>query len=235
MGATALQTECAGLSGAPPLSRYSRRYTHAWWEARNRRAFECRLPHLARAAKPHEASTHARCFSAAFAWLDRWAFQRCCVQRPGVHSWLRRVVQRRPGKALSVYCLGLDPDLHLRWQACVQGGALEVSVCVVFSGPQDREPASKLVFLGKAADLKAYLESQELANRNGRGSDFAGANRCDTAPPDKAAGPTFPTPPQAGLTMVRAPRGTRISCTCRMPSRAPIVPLHGSLDQLHDL
>ena len=116
MGATALQTECAGLSGAPPLSRYSRRYTHAWWEARNRRAFECRLPHLARAAKPHEASTHARCFSAAFAWLDRWAFQRCCVQRPGVHLWLRRVVQRRPGKALSVYCLGLDPDLHLRWR-----------------------------------------------------------------------------------------------------------------------
>ncbi|MGB1596754.1 MAG: hypothetical protein ACPIOQ_28600 [Promethearchaeia archaeon] len=132
-------------------------------------------------------------------------------------------MQRRPGKALSVYCLGLDPDL-------LQGGALEVSVCVVFSGPQDREPASKLVFLGKAADLKAYLESQELANRNGRGSDFAGANRCDTAPPDKAAGPTFPTPPQAGLTMVRAPRGTRISCTCRMPSRAPIVPLHGSLE-----
>lgn len=110
-------------------------------------------------------------------------------------------MQRRPGKALSEYCLGLDPDLHLRWQAGVQGGALEVSVCVVFSGPQDREPASKLVFLGKAADLKAYLESQELANRNGRGSDFAGANRCDTAPPDKAAGPTFPTPPQAGLTM----------------------------------
>ena len=116
MGATALQTECAGLSGAPPLSRYSRRYTHAWREARNRRAFECRLPHLARAAKPHEARTHARCFSAAFAWLDRWAFQRCCVQRAGVHSWLRRVVQRRPGKALSVYCLGLDPDLHLRWR-----------------------------------------------------------------------------------------------------------------------
>ena len=135
------------------------------------------------------------------------------------------VVSCRGDQVRRCLCTVLD------WiQICTCAGALEVSVCVVFSGPQDREPASKLVFLGKAADLKAYLESQELANRNGRGSDFAGANRCDTAPPDKAAGPTFPTPPQAGLTMVRAPRGTRISCTCRMPSRAPIVPLHGSLE-----